>query len=263
MNRADRRRAIVRERGRRLCDGLFRRTGLRRRYRPKGVRCPIVLYHGVTDEPGPWDVTPSQFRRHVDWLSGTFDLLPISRAIERWRNGTLPARPAVITFDDGLASTLEHALPVLDEYGIAATHYVIPGLLGERFESKPVMTRDDVVGLYDQGQEIGAHSMTHPDLTVLSESRLRAEFVESRRALAALVDDPPRSFAYPSGAFDRRVASAAAEAGFETATTVVASDVVDFARPFSIPRITVMRTHDLETLGSLVSGSRRWQRVVS
>ncbi len=262
MNRVDKRRAVIREGGRRVLDRIFHQTGLKRQHRPVGVRCPIVLYHGISGDPRPWDVTPTQFRRHVEWLSRTFDLLSISEAMERWKNGTLPPRPAVITFDDGLLSTVEHALPALEEYEVAATHYVIPGLLGERFEGERVMTRDDVVDLHRRDQEIGAHSMAHPDLTAVSRSRVRRELEESRGALADLIDTPPNSFAYPSGAFDREVSSIAAGAGFETAATVVASDVVDFERPFSIPRISIMRTHDLETLKSLVSGDRRWQMMV-
>ncbi|MFC4440019.1 MULTISPECIES: polysaccharide deacetylase family protein [Natrialbaceae] len=263
MKRVEEHRIAIREGGRRVLDRIFRWTGLKRQYRPAGVRCPIVLYHGVSEDPRPWDVTPTQFRRHVEWLSQTFDLLSVSQAIERWRNGTLPPRPAVITFDDGLLSTVEYALPVLEDYEVTATHYIIPGLLGEHFEGEHVMTRDDVVDLQRRDQEIGAHSMTHPDLTTVSHSRARTELDESRRILAEITGDPPHSFAYPSGAFDRNLTTVAARAGFETATTVVASDIVNFRQPFSIPRISIMRTHDLKALKSLVDGDRRWQKVLT
>lgn len=252
---------LTRETGRRALDRAFRLSGLKRCYRPSGVRCPIVLYHGVTDEPDPWDVTPDEFRRQIAWLDRTFDLIPVSEATERWQTGELPPRPAVITFDDGLVSTIEHALPLLESRGIVATHYIAPGLLGDRFEGSGVMTRDDVVDLHDRGQEIGAHTMTHPDLTTVPRDRAREEIVAPRDALAEITGEVPRSFAYPYGAFDPELAAIVETGGYETATTVVASDVVDFEVRFSIPRIPLRRDHDLDAVRALVNGDRRWQQA--
>jgi peptidoglycan/xylan/chitin deacetylase (PgdA/CDA1 family) len=253
----------TRETARRMVDAAFRLSGLKRRYRPPGVRCPIVLYHGVREQPGPWDVTPDEFRSQVEWLDRTFDLLSVSEATARWHAGDLPDRPAVITFDDGLASTIENALPVLESRETAATHYVVPGLLGERFEGSRVMTAADVADLADWGQEVGAHTMTHPDLTTVSRERARTEVAEPRDALAEITGETPRSFAYPYGAFDPAVANTVEEAGYETATTVVASDVVDFGSPFAVPRIPLRREHDLADVKSIVNGDRRWQQGLS
>lgn len=252
---------FTRETGRRALDRAFRLSGLKRCYRPSGVRCPIVLYHGVNDDPDPWDVTPDGFRRQIAWLDRTFDLLSVSEATARWRTDELPPRPAVVTFDDGLASTIKHALPVLASRGIAATHYIAPGLLGDRFEGSEVMESGDVDDLRDRGQEIGAHTMTHPDLTAVSRERAREEIVDSRDALAEITGEAPRSFAYPYGAFDPELATAVETAGYETATTVVASDVVDFEARFSMPRIPLRRDHDLDAVRSIVNGDRRWQQA--
>lgn len=260
----------TRETGRRVLDEAFRRSRLKhcyrrlkRHYRPSGVRCPIVLYHGVSKTPDPWDVTPEQFRRQIAWLDQTFDLLPVSEAAARWRADELPDRPAAVTFDDGLASTLEHALPVLKSRGVAATHYVVPGLLGEYFEGSQVMTAADVASLANRGQEVGAHTITHPDLTSVSRERAREEIAEPRDALVEITGETPRSFAYPYGAFDSKLADVAEAAGYETATTVVASDVVDFGSPFAVPRIPLRRDHDLDDVKSLVNGDRRWQQALA
>lgn len=252
---------LTRETGRRALDRAFRLSGLKRYYRPSGARCPIVLYHGVSDDPGPWDVTPDEFRRQISWFDRTFDLLSVSEAMARWRTDQLPPRPAVVTFDDGLASTIEHALPVLESHGIAATHYIAPGLLGDRFEGSEVMVRGDVADLHDRGQEIGAHTMTHPDLTVVSRERAREEIADPREALAEITGETPRSFAYPYGAFDPELATIVETAGYETATTVIASDVVDFEARFSIPRLPLRRDHDLNAVRSIVNGDRRWQQA--
>ncbi len=252
---------IAGENGRRLMDRAFRST-LKGQYRPSGVRCPIVLYHGVDESGGPWTVTPSRFRRQIEWLSGAFELLTVSEAVERWRRDSLPRKPAVVTFDDGLRSTVETALPILDTHDVKATHYVVPGLLGERFEGSPVMTRDDVVDLGTRGHEVGAHTVTHPDLTAVDRETARQEIVESRESIGAITGEKPRSFAYPYGAFDRDIARLVREAGYESATTVIGSDVVDFDAPMALPRITVMREHDRRAVEDMVDGDRRWQRLI-
>ncbi|WP_245998514.1 polysaccharide deacetylase family protein [Halalkalicoccus subterraneus] len=249
------------EKGRRLVDRAFRST-LKGRYRPTGVRCPIVLYHGIGESGGPWTVTPARFRRQIEWLSETFDLLTVSEAIEQWKQGSLPPDPAVVTFDDGFQSTIETALPILESHGVEATHYVVPGLLGERFEGSRVMDRDSVIDLSESGHEIGAHTMTHPDLTTVGREIARREIVESRESIEAITGDNPRSFAYPYGAFDDDIAQLVREAGYESATTVIGSDVVDFAAPMSLPRITIMREHDRQTSRDMIDGDRRWQHLI-
>lgn len=249
------------EGGRRLVDRAFRAT-LKGLYRPDGVRCPILLYHGVTESGGPWDVTPARFRRQIEWLSRTFDPLTLSEAVDRWRNGSLPSAPAVVTFDDGLRSTIENALPILEDHDVPATHYLVPGLFGESFEGSRVMDREGVSELVARGHEIGAHTMTHPDLTAVDPGIARREIAESREALAAITGEKPITFAYPYGAFDESVVRRTREAGYETATTVIGSDLVDFDAPLSLPRLTVMRQHDLRTVGSLIDGDRRWQRLL-
>lgn len=252
----------LRERGRRMLDTAFFRTGAHDYCRPPGVRCPIVLYHDVTTDPRPWDVLPSRFRRQIGWFDRTFELLSLSDAMGRWHEGTLPSNPAVVTFDDGPASAIEHALPILEEHGIPATHYVTPGLLGDRLEGTPIMDREEVALLARRGQEIGAHTMTHPDLTAIPPEHARSEIERSRDALESLTDTRPSSFAYPYGAFDRDLARTVADLGFETATTVVAADVVDFAAPFSLPRIPIRREYTLEDVMALVAGARRWQYLL-
>ncbi|MCL7418549.1 MAG: polysaccharide deacetylase family protein [Halalkalicoccus sp.] len=249
------------EGGRRLVDRAFRAT-LKGRYRPGGVRCPILLYHGVTESGGPWDVTPRRFRRQIEWLSRAFDPLTLSEAVRRCRNRTLPSNPAVVTFDDGLRSTIENALPILEDHDIPATHYLVPGLFGEQFEGSRVMDREEVSALVARDHEIGAHTMTHPDLTAVDRRTARSEIAESRDVLAEITGEEPTSFAYPYGAFDEEVVRLTREAGYETATTVVGSDVVDFTAPLVLSRITIMRQHGLSAVKSLIDGDRRWQRLI-
>ena len=83
--------------------------------------------------------------------------------------GDWPARSVVLTFDDGLASFAEHALPVLVRFGFPAVVFAVSGRLG-RLPDWPGWPADLPRRLLDAGAlaeaasagiEIGAHSVSH------------------------------------------------------------------------------------------------------
>src|SRR5215208_1338546 len=71
--------------------------------------------------------------------------------------------------------------------------------------------------LVERGWEVGAHTMTHPELPTLSDLDLRRELSESRSTCEARLGRACRSLAYPYGRADSRVVAATAAAGYEVA----------------------------------------------
>lgn len=95
-------------------------------------RLTIVMYHRVMDkiDPlSPYTPTAEVFDCHMQTLANGFKVLPLSEAIERLRNGSLPRRAACITFDDGYRDNYTVAAPVLRRYGLPATIFVCSGFL--------------------------------------------------------------------------------------------------------------------------------------
>jgi len=143
-----------------------------------------------------------------------FQTICLSRMLELIHcPSSLSGKPVAITFDDGFRSVYESALPVLCEYGQTATVFLSTGL------SRPVsgdvrlpsscgremLSWDEIDELVAAGFELGAHTMTHPDLTsldgeaVFREARGSKDIIEDRAGVE--VD----FFAYPYGWFDREV----------------------------------------------------------
>ncbi|MES2353864.1 MAG: polysaccharide deacetylase family protein [Pseudomonadota bacterium] len=92
----------------------------------------ILIYHRVhreTDPIFPGEVDAQRFDAHLSWLTGLFNVIPLSQAVEQLRTGTLPARAACITFDDGYADNAEVALPILKRHNASATFFVSTGFL--------------------------------------------------------------------------------------------------------------------------------------
>jgi peptidoglycan/xylan/chitin deacetylase (PgdA/CDA1 family) len=96
-------------------------------------RClSILIYHRVVAEPDPLapdEVCAAEFDRQLQVLKRWFSVLPLPEAVAGLRRGTLPSRPACVTFDDGYADNATVALPLLRRHSVPATFFVTTGYL--------------------------------------------------------------------------------------------------------------------------------------
>jgi peptidoglycan-N-acetylglucosamine deacetylase len=123
-------------------------------------------------------------------------------------------REALVTFsiDDGHPSDLRTA-DLLQEYGLKATFY-IPARNAEREVMPETQIRD-----LSRNFEIGAHTLNHVRLTRLPRKDAWIEVYDGKRWLEDLTGKPVKSFCYPGGKFDNKVAAMVKEAGFLGART--------------------------------------------
>jgi peptidoglycan/xylan/chitin deacetylase (PgdA/CDA1 family) len=176
-----------------------------------------------------------------------------------WRTGgALPARPVLVTFDDGYEGVYEHALPVLAGHGFRASLFVSSGWLrgahhtGGALDS--MLGWDQVRALGAAGVEIGGHSHTHPQLDQLADGPLRHEIAYCRELIAAETGTAPVSFAYPYGYSSRRVRQAVREAGFRQSLAVNNAPASRGQSPFALTRLTVRRSTGIEEFARIVEG---------
>lgn len=105
--------------------------------------------------------------------------------------------------------------------------------------SHAILDADGVRALAEGGLvEIGAHTVTHADLSLLDPSARRREIVDCKDSLERLLGHPISSFAYPFGRASGS-AKAVREAGFEAACGTRANVVFRGADPYRLPRLYV------------------------
>jgi peptidoglycan/xylan/chitin deacetylase (PgdA/CDA1 family) len=75
------------------------------------------------------EIDAGTFERHMRLLAREFNVLPLGEACMRLVRGTLPARAACVTFDDGYASNEEVALPILRRFRLKATFFISTGFI--------------------------------------------------------------------------------------------------------------------------------------
>jgi peptidoglycan/xylan/chitin deacetylase (PgdA/CDA1 family) len=133
-----------------------------------------------------------------------------------------------LTFDDGSAGFYANALPSLNSKGFKTTQYIPTGCeigaapaacgLGK---DPFMMTPAQVQTIASQGHEIGSHSVTHPDLTTVTDAQLAAEMTQSKATLEAITGaGTVTDFAYPFGTYDARVIAAEQKAGYTSGRSV-------------------------------------------
>ncbi|NDP38237.1 MAG: polysaccharide deacetylase family protein [Rhodoferax sp.] len=96
------------------------------------ARLSIFIFHRVLSQmdalfPGEQDAR--RFNEVLSWVGQWFQVMPLDEAVSRLGAGTLPARAAAITFDDGYADNATNALPVLQHHGMAATFFIATSFL--------------------------------------------------------------------------------------------------------------------------------------
>ncbi|MEU6984447.1 polysaccharide deacetylase family protein [Streptomyces sp. NPDC046324] len=222
------------------------------------------MYHAVDHEPAPatrrLSVSPEAFATQMAVVAARgFTALTTAELAEAWRTGgSLPARPVLITFDDGYEGVHRHALPVLAKHGFASTLFVSTGWLrGAHDEGGALDTMldwDQVRELAAAGTEIGGHTHTHPQLDQVDERRLWYETLRCKELVREELGRAPMSFAYPYGYSDRRVRRTVRAAGYAQALAVGNAAARRRQGPYALERLTVRRSTGIEEFERLVEG---------
>lgn len=113
-------------------NALYKFIGNRLSPSGSAARLSILIYHRVLAAPDPLfpnEVTANVFDAQMARLKSVFNTLPLAEAVARLQAGTLPARAACITFDDGYADNLTLATPILKKHGLHATFFIATAFL--------------------------------------------------------------------------------------------------------------------------------------
>ena len=249
---------------------------------------PVLVYHDIRDVPGTdeYVVTSQMFREQMAFLKQQ-GYQPISlRHFAEAAAGKsgLPVKPVVLSFDDGLASFRNIAMPVLAEYGFPVVLSVVTGWLDGRqvpsdysdrllgWEQLRAISRSPLVEILSHTDNLhhGIPANPQGNLTPASitrrydavngqyeteaafRNRIRADLAHSAERLRAELGMGPPGIAWPYGFYDQVLAEEAAAEGMRYQLTLAEEP----ARLDQFPRINRVVLRATNTIAAFESALR-------
>ena len=194
-------------------------------------RCfDILVYHRIGQE-NSFDgliVSKKSFTEQMEYIRRRHQPFLLGELVQRLlEKKAIPPRAVAVTFDDGYLDTFKTAFPILQHTKIPATIFITTGYVDGKVFSRqnaPMLSWKMIKQMQDSGIEIGAHTLTHPNLTQCTRQEIKRQMVGSRNRLEEKLRKPVRLFAYPYGgsrSFNATVRLCAREAGFLGARTTL------------------------------------------
>jgi len=180
----------------------------------------ILNYHKVDTkkEVGITVVHPKAFRKQVEYLVRKgYKFVTLSELFFDNNEKTI-----AITFDDGYLDIYVYAFPILQEFGIPATVFIITSaigksndwdanLLGIKFQH---LGYDEINNLIEAGWEIGSHGNSHDCLRNATDGKLADDIGISKEILEERFDVKINFFSAPFGKVDNNMLSICKKSGY-------------------------------------------------
>jgi peptidoglycan/xylan/chitin deacetylase (PgdA/CDA1 family) len=158
----------------------------------------------------------------------------------------LPAKPLVITLDDGYADLYTTAYPILQAHEFKAVAYIVTSFVGQA----RYVTAAQVQEMDRHGIQIASHTVDHANVAKASLYWATAQLAASKAWLENLTGHSVVDFAYPSGKFSGTAIAALQATGYDTAVTELPGTVHSRADRYLWTR---ERAYGGESLGDFVN----------
>jgi peptidoglycan/xylan/chitin deacetylase (PgdA/CDA1 family) len=225
------------------------------------VRVPILMYHYISDLPADADeirrdltVIPAHFRAQMQYLKAqgysTISLYQLYDALTK--GAALPAKPIVLTFDDGYLDAYTNVFPTLQQSGFTGTFFIITGKPDNN--APGYMNWAQIKQMADAGMSIEAHTKSHADLRGRTQDFLVYEILGSLQSIEAHTGHAPRMFAYPSGRYDAETLRVLRQLPVWMAVTTEHGDRATSTDLLLAPRLRIHGDTGVAGLGALLKG---------
>lgn len=215
----------------------------------------ILMLHRVVEHRNEGDnreleITPDFLKQTIEtYRQQGHRFVSIDEACDIIAKGRTGQPFVCLTFDDGYQDNYDIAYPILKQKQVPFAIYVTTGFIdnslpmwwytGERLgittESLKALDADPLC-------TIGAHTVSHPKLDILSLNDQQKEITQSRQELETLLGHPVNHFSYPHGAYNADTLTIVKQQSFSTALCAWGGTVRRGANPLTLPRIELKQT---------------------
>jgi len=227
---------------------------------PPSARVPILMYHHVAAAPPGADavrrdlsVSPGAFIDQLHYLrQNGYQTIGLQDLLAHLDHGApLPARPIVLTFDDGYDDNYSQAYPILRSFGFAGVFFVLTDFVGQ----PGYATWENLTEMNRNGMDIEAHGRTHADLAISSAADAAWQIAGSRSVLEEKLGRPVQFYCYPSGRYTAKTVELLRAHGYRAAVTIAYGATHTAAGVFELDRIRVRGTDTLEQFAAKIQSA--------
>lgn len=216
------------------------------------VALPILMYHSISSG-NSLRVPKSEFAAHMKWLkdNGYVTLSPKEAYQVLATNSTPSEKYVLITFDDGYTDNYTKAFPILKEYGMKATIFMIEQSIGRPHH----LTDAQMDDMMAHGISIESHTIHHLELNRLTQKQQEEELKGSKVFFDQRFSQQTIMVSYPVGRYNEDTLKLAKEAGYEMAVTTEPGHAKKEQGMMSLHRLRISPGLSPESFGRLIEGN--------
>ena len=195
---------------------------------------PILMYHAFGEDgerPSRYILPAKRFAKQLNWLGRRgYNVITLDDYVATRTRHELPqAKTVVITIDDAYRDNYDVAWPLLSQRNLAATLFVVTGRVerandwsrNDELVARPLVSWEQLDAMVQSGRiTLGAHTRTHPRLTLIDADEARTEIEGSRDDLRDRSGATPATFAFPYGLLNDELLSVTDSIGFAASCSV-------------------------------------------
>jgi len=226
----------------------------------------ILTYHSVGSNGDFLTVDPNGFRRQMEYLRNDYSIVSLSEVVDFVKGRKqMPSRSVSITFDDGYRDFYLNVYPYFRRYKLPATVFVTTGYVGQDWplgkHGLEMLTWNEIEEISNNGIEIGAHTVTHPNLQEENPSKAEYEIMESKREIEKHLKKSVRFLSYPFGRYTNRILEIAKNSGFE-AVVGGRGTVHEGSHLFVLNRVQIDRSISFLQFKARLTKAADWSREI-
>lgn len=179
----------------------------------------ILMYHSVDSTNDFFAVNPKEFKRQIKYLKQNYAIISLDEIIDFIKGRRkIPRRSVAITFDDGYHDFYLNIYPYFRKNKLPATIFVTTGYTGKEWPSSnphpKMLTWEEIEEMSKNNIEIGAHTVTHPNLQETSLNEAENEILRSKEEIENHIKKNVNYFSYPFGRYTPEIVHVVKSSGF-------------------------------------------------
>lgn len=204
-------------------------------------KVPIsMMYHTISNNNTSIAIDKDSFENQLLYVGKNgFDVIREPLLDSQMTNNSVH-----ITFDDGYEDNFTTVFPLLLKYKMPATIFITTNFLGKKFAYDiSLMSKEQLLFMAKSNLvTIGAHTLNHPKLDLLSYKEQEKEILGSKYFLEDLLNRNINIFASPYGRYNNITLKILEENNFKLSFTTKPG-IMSIKSRFEINRIPVMKSN--------------------